>query len=619
MKELSIIGPKYLEKVRSSDYKNSIYAIAEIVDNSLDADAQNVEIITITKNGSVTDIYFVDDGVGMDESTLQKCVIFSETNNPPGSKKTGYFGFGLPNASLSQCTHFSAITEINNVWMQNSVDLEKMKAQASLNVSEIFTADKSLILKIKKWSEISKPKTIIHWTNLDLIDTTRAKTLLNRSERLLGRIHRYKIREGITLRFLNYSDDNPTPDINHKFLENDPLFITEGESWIANTINELANDISNPEDKLSKHYYFKKFIVSGNKNKVKPLFYLPDDAQEEIRINWKGKEYKIDLKLAVAYKEVQKPGMRQGGNTSFGKQCGIKVRGSGSYPSGNISWIRNGREITTGNYSLFNVTQENQRFWSIELNYNTEDNRDNVLDKLLGLSNSKQSLKFTPDREFPEDCSETASFNDKKQELIASLTNALNGAIDKAMKRLNSQARDWQQWYNTYTGKGNGGGVPGPDPRVYSVLLEALGKGAELSEEEQKKLVTRLKKYLPIIPKNDIAEAVQRYSDIGLKNIIIYCEIDDRDLIQTDRYAGKNITLVNVKHNFYIQVIQPLKERNEDDIVASLELLLSSISRTGQNSFFNNQKEIIKEFYELLSKDLKIMLSTQSNVDARES
>ena len=63
----SIIGPKYLQKVRSSDYKNSIYAIAELIDNSVDADAKNVEIITVTNQRNIDDIYFIDDGKGMDD------------------------------------------------------------------------------------------------------------------------------------------------------------------------------------------------------------------------------------------------------------------------------------------------------------------------------------------------------------------------------------------------------------------------------------------------------------------------------------------------------------------------------------------------------------------------
>ena len=346
------------------------------------------------------------------------------------------------------------------------------------------------------------------------------------------------------------------------------------------------------------------------------MFYCPVEAQQSISIKWKGKTYTINLKLAVAYKDVQKPGTREGGNTNFGKELGAKVRGNSNYPSGNISWIRNDREITCGNYSLFNVTQENQRFWSIELNYDTSTTNDNVLDNLLGLSNSKQSLKFTPDKDFPDDTSETANENDKKQELIARITNALNDAISKANNILTKQAREWKTTEAIIKGTatGTGGGLPGATSTTYKVLLEALGKGATLSNNQINELTTKLKRYLPTVEKSMIELAVKKYSEIGLQNLIIYCELDERDLFTTDKYQGINITLINTRHQFYSKIIEPLKEKNNDDILVSIELLLSSLSRAGQNNYFDRKKDDIKELFELTSKDLKNLLNQQSSI-----
>ena len=125
MTKTSIIGADFLEKFRSSDYKDSVYALAEILDNSVDAEAKKIEMITITKNKKVTEIFFVDNGIGMSEKMLAKCVVFSEGTNTSGTKKTGFFGMGLPNSSLSQCRDFSVICKINNTWRQNRVDFKK--------------------------------------------------------------------------------------------------------------------------------------------------------------------------------------------------------------------------------------------------------------------------------------------------------------------------------------------------------------------------------------------------------------------------------------------------------------------------------------------------------------
>ena len=84
----SIVGPKFLERLRSSDFKNSAYAIAEIVDNSIDAGADKVEILidTVTAGRSeiIQSITFIDNGSGISHDLLKKVVVFSETGHNPG-------------------------------------------------------------------------------------------------------------------------------------------------------------------------------------------------------------------------------------------------------------------------------------------------------------------------------------------------------------------------------------------------------------------------------------------------------------------------------------------------------------------------------------------------------
>ncbi|MBR51412.1 MAG: hypothetical protein CMD58_02735 [Gammaproteobacteria bacterium] len=605
----SIIGANFLEKFRSSDYKSSVYAMAEIIDNSVDAKATEIEIITITKNKQIKQIYFIDNGKGMNQIELQNCVVFSESNNLPGTKNTGIFGMGLPNSSLSQCTCFSISTKINDQWMENKVDFDDMKEENSLEINDIFYSDEKDINYINKICLINDLKTIVKWDRLDNFDAAKPETVYKRIERLIGRIHRYNIRNGLQIRFLNYSDNNVKPDINNLLIENDPLYLTEGKSWIAKNVFYNPKNInynSSTDSRLSTSTYYNKFKTI-DKESVKPLFYKPDEAQEVIELNWNGKVYKINLILSLAYKDIQKPGISSGGITPLGKEFSYKVRGVENYPSANISWVRNNREITFGNYSLFNVTQENMRFWSIELNYNTFDTRDNVLDELLGLSNSKQSIKFQANNEYPDNCKNDASASEKKQELMARITNSLNTAISKAKKILSQQAREWSIFEKSISNSGVAN-LPTATEQAYSILLDALGKGKQLPNNEQAKLVKKIKKFLPSIPKNEIEKGVQNYSNIGLKNIILYCELDDRDLFQTEKFQGNNLTLINIKHPFYYKVLEPLKSKNENDMLASLELLISSLSRVGQNSFFDESYEIIKEFYELTSKDLKSLL-----------
>ena len=486
MNKTSIIGADFLDRFRSSDYKSSVYALAEILDNSVDADAKNIELITITRDKKIKEIFFVDDGKGMSENILAKCVVFSEGTNSPGTKKTGFFGMGLPNSSLSQCRDFSVICKIGDTFKQNRIDFKKMKQSQELYIDDVFNTDPKLIKRIKSYSKIAEFKTVIHWTDLDKIDTYNAITLKDRVERLIGRIHRYNIRNGIKFNFLNYSDGNVKADIDHKIIENDPTFLTKNNQWIIKTLTNNKNldfFTSTKTTLLSTRHYYEKFIDKNNPKQLKvPLFYRLDNVSYPIELKYKGNVYKIFMTVSIAHKDIQKPGIRNGGSSPLGKQFGIKVRGAANYPSANISWVRNNREITVGNYSLFNVTDEKMRFWSIELNYNTDDAEDrNLIDELLGLSNSKQHLKFIPDRTRPDNESENAPLEDKKQELIAKITNALNDGIDKATKELSRQAREWSDEEKAINGTPGTIKIPGATQRTNDVLLEFL-TGKSLNE-----------------------------------------------------------------------------------------------------------------------------------------
>src|SRR5688500_134944 len=82
----NIITPKFIEKMRSSDYQSTSYALAEIIDNSFDADATLVKVICIEKRDSqnkryIDEILFSDNGNGMDDEDLNNCLTFAYGTN----------------------------------------------------------------------------------------------------------------------------------------------------------------------------------------------------------------------------------------------------------------------------------------------------------------------------------------------------------------------------------------------------------------------------------------------------------------------------------------------------------------------------------------------------------
>ena len=71
-------------------------------------------------------------------------------------------------------------------------------------------------------------------------------------------------------------------------------------------------------------------------------------------------------------------------------------------------------------------------------------------------------------------------------------------------------------------------------------------------------------------------------------------------------------------HSFYIKILGPLKDKGENDILASLELLISSLSRSGHTNFRDDELNTIKEFYTATAKDLKRILSKTLAVTTKE-
>src|SRR3954467_5930640 len=68
---------RFIQSTRDSGYKGSVSAIAELVDNALEASARRIDII-IRKSPTADDfqVTILDDGTGMDAETLTEALRF---------------------------------------------------------------------------------------------------------------------------------------------------------------------------------------------------------------------------------------------------------------------------------------------------------------------------------------------------------------------------------------------------------------------------------------------------------------------------------------------------------------------------------------------------------------
>ena len=104
-------------------------ALADIIDNSISAKAENVIILTRKLNDRLV-LYIADDGVGMSESDLAKNMRMpsSSIEQDRESSDLGRFGLGLKTASFSQTRKLTVLSKhgSSETWAGRRWDVERM-------------------------------------------------------------------------------------------------------------------------------------------------------------------------------------------------------------------------------------------------------------------------------------------------------------------------------------------------------------------------------------------------------------------------------------------------------------------------------------------------------------
>ncbi|MEV5793007.1 ATP-binding protein [Streptomyces sp. NPDC052192] len=99
---------RYMEALSSQGYGFEV-AIADLVDNSIDAGAQNVLVHFLRDGDNLVSLVIVDDGKGMDETELDVAMTVGGRRDYD-AKALGMFGTGLKSASLS---HAESVTVVS--------------------------------------------------------------------------------------------------------------------------------------------------------------------------------------------------------------------------------------------------------------------------------------------------------------------------------------------------------------------------------------------------------------------------------------------------------------------------------------------------------------------------
>ena len=98
-------------------------AVADVIDNSICAGAQNIKIL-MPLSPLEKDVCIFDDGSGMSPAELMEAMKYGSNVPDRKSNDLGRFGLGLKSASLSQCRKLTVVSKKDNIVSALQWDLD---------------------------------------------------------------------------------------------------------------------------------------------------------------------------------------------------------------------------------------------------------------------------------------------------------------------------------------------------------------------------------------------------------------------------------------------------------------------------------------------------------------
>ncbi|HEY6159283.1 MAG TPA: ATP-binding protein [Gemmatimonadales bacterium] len=205
---LLVADHQFILATRDTGYRSLANAVAELVDNSVQAEATCVRVFVrdaARPADSDVAIAVLDNGHGMDRNTVWTALQFGGTERFGDRHGLGRFGMGLPNSSVSQ----SRRVEVYSWRTLDQVLFSYLDVDAVAR-GELRRIPPPARRALPKWAaSIAAPSgTLVLWNRCDRLTFRRAPTIAHRLRRPLGRIYRELIWRGLRL-FVN--DDPVAP------------------------------------------------------------------------------------------------------------------------------------------------------------------------------------------------------------------------------------------------------------------------------------------------------------------------------------------------------------------------------------------------------------------------
>ncbi|MFH9988183.1 ATP-binding protein [Streptomyces luteogriseus] len=369
-----------VKALQDSGYKSTAHAIAELIDNGIEAGADLVELFVVESTDRpsqrsrhrVEKIAVLDNGSGMDPETLRQSLRFG-AGTRQHRKGIGRFGVGLPNSSISQCDRVDVWSWTNGP--DNALHTYLDLAEVRGGLEEV--PEPKLDGVPDEWQAIAEglgpTGTLVQWTQLERVQWRGAEATLVNTEALIGRIYRRLLASGTRIKLVPARGWAPLKGVRDA-LPNDPLY--------------LMTPSATPPP-FDQKPMFRPF-GGGNIGEVGVEKFMVQGAD--------GKEHPVLVRSSIAVDCARRPdieGEEWPRNVPPSLQPGDTPWGKHAHKNLGISLIRADRELDLDT-AWTNSYNPVERWWGVEIDFPP------ALDEVFGVTNNKQSATIF---------SELASFN----------------------------------------------------------------------------------------------------------------------------------------------------------------------------------------------------------------
>lgn len=528
-----------IQTFRDSGYKNTAAALAELVDNAIEAEATSIQILSFEREQLVLErthrrietLAVYDNGQGMPEEVLGLCLQFGMGTRLQSRKGIGRFGIGLPNASVSQCRRVDVYSWQDGTCRHTYLDIDEVAGGDSEERNPVHEIEmpKEYLDPIE--GKPGESGTLVVWSRCDRLDLARTTTLYKRMERHLCRVYRH---------FLDDDDSYGT--------QRDLLLVTAGDGRRVDRLN--ANDplyLTTPNT-LPGHEEAATNVEWGSPVRV------------EVDCGPKGKDKSIvELHFSIAQPSTQS----LGGNSAVGRHYAANT---------GISMVRAGREIDFGDFGFFNAREERQRWWGCEVRF------DPRLDELFGVTNNKQSCRgfeYFDDKGFrtehPDDWEEELQASPRLQ-LMRTLTMHISKNLKEMMNTITSR------------GKGKGSGDSGdtavdPSTKLANALIKEVNPDSRSRKEgetktEEEKLAEWAEQARTHEELSDAEVEEMAKEHVALEIAKEFSGWPGAQFFSTKTIGSTWTVILNQRHPFFVEMYEELLQAEDSRYIQALDLLL---------------------------------------------